>query len=345
MRPGAHDGHIVGQDIQELGQFVDTVFSEDLTEPGDAFVALNGGEKVVRGGRLVSHGPELIDGEGRSGDAEAVRLEEDRTFTGQLDSDGDQQTQGGKQEDHQGGEADIECTFQETIGIRIQGEGPHLEQGDIAEVANLEMDIVAARKIGNEVGADTVPFRDGDERFNFVYFTQGQNDEGIFEGAGIEDLLEVVDGTDHVMVRVFGGKIGEQADGFDAEVFIGQEVILELGTQLVVPDDDSRFQVEVRIEEITKEEPGRNTEFQQQKQGDGGDILMFGAGALVGDQEEQGGEGKIVDEAPDQRTGHFGVVGFQVAQIFDKNGADDDVADIENNQKILQAFRVAFVEK
>lgn len=98
-------------------------------------------------------------------------FEENRAFTGQLDSEGDQQAEGKEQEHHQRGEADIECPFEEAVGIGIQRKGPHLEQGDIAKVADLKMDILAARKIGHEMGADAIPFRDGNKCFNFFYLT------------------------------------------------------------------------------------------------------------------------------------------------------------------------------
>jgi hypothetical protein len=101
----------------------------------------------------------------------------------------------------------------------------------------------------------------------------------------------------------------------------------------------------VGFEKIAEEEPGRNTEFQQKEKGNGGKVLVFGAVALVGDEEHQRGERKIIDEAADEGSGHFGVVGFQVAQIFDKNGTYDDIPDIEDNQKVLEALRIAFVEK
>jgi len=101
----------------------------------------------------------------------------------------------------------------------------------------------------------------------------------------------------------------------------------------------------VGFEEIAEEEPGGNAEFQQKEKGDGGKVLVFWASAPVGNEEQQGGERKIIDETADEGSGHFGVVRFQVAQVFHKYGADDNVPDIEYDQKILQAFRVAFVEK
>ena len=54
--------------------------------------------------------------------------------------------------------------------------------------------------------------------------------------------------------------------------------------------------------------------------------MVFGAGAPVGDEEHQGSERKIIDEAANEGPGHFGEIRFQVAQIFYKNGANDDVA-------------------
>src|SRR5580698_103695 len=104
-------------------------------------------------------------------------FKEDRALTGQLDGDGEQQSKWKQEEHHQGREADIEGPFQEAVGIDIEGEGPHLEEGDIAEAADLEMDLLAAREIGNEVGADAIPFRNGDEGLNFLHFAERQNDK------------------------------------------------------------------------------------------------------------------------------------------------------------------------
>jgi hypothetical protein len=72
---------------------------------------------------------------------------------------------------------------------------------------------------------------------------------------------------------------------------------------------------------------------------------MFGAGAPVEDQENEGSECKIVDKATDEGPGHFGEVQFEVAQIFYKNGANDNIPNIEDNQEVLKAFRVALIEK
>jgi hypothetical protein len=72
---------------------------------------------------------------------------------------------------------------------------------------------------------------------------------------------------------------------------------------------------------------------------------MFRTSALVGSEKDQGGEGKVIDEATDQGPGHFGVVRLEVAQIFNKNRTNDDVAYVEDNQQILQAFRITLVEK
>ena len=73
--------------------------------------------------------------------------------------------------------------------------------------------------------------------------------------------------------------------------------------------------------------------------------MVFRACTLVGNQEHQRGESKIIDKAANEGSGHFGVVRFQVAKIFYKYGADDNVPDIEYDQKIFKAFGVTFVEK
>ena len=147
------------------------------------------------------------------------------------------------------------------------------------------------------------------------------------------------------MILVFGGPVGEEPDRLDAEVFVGKKVVLKLGAQFIVADDNRRFEIKVGFEEITEEEPGRNTEFQQKEKGDSGKVLALRACTLVGNQEHQRGESKIINKAAYEGSGHFGVVRFQVAKIFYKYGAYDDVPDIEYDQKIFQAFGVAFVEK
>jgi len=69
------------------------------------------------------------------------------------------------------------------------------------------------------------------------------------------------------------------------------------------------------------------------------------AGASFGNQKDEGSECKIIDKAANEGPGHFGVVRFQVAQIFYKNGANDYVSCIEDDQKAFQAFGVTFVEE
>src|SRR6202030_184561 len=149
---------------------------------------------------------------------------------------GDQDAEGHQQEHHHRSKSDVESPLQEAIGIGIKREGPHLQQRDVAEVAHLEMDLLAAGEIGDEVRADAVPFGHGDEVLNFFYFGQWQYYKGVFEGLVVEDLLEIVDGAYHGGVGIFCGPIGEEADRLDAEIFICQEVVLKLGTQLVIPD-------------------------------------------------------------------------------------------------------------
>jgi hypothetical protein len=56
-------------------------------------------------------------------------------------------------------------------------------------------------------------------------------------------------------------------------------------------------------------------------------------------------KGKIIDETPDEGPGHFAIIQFKVPQIFNENRADDDIAGVQDDQKLLQAVWVAFVKK
>ena len=232
-----HDGHIVCQYVEQLGEFVDAIFSKDLPEPGDALVALNGGVELVGVNRFVVHGAKLKDSKRGSGYAEPVGFEKDGPFTGQFDGDGDEQAEREQKQDHQGGKSDIKGSFKKAAGVGLEGEGPHLEERNIAQGIDFEMDLLAPGEIGNKMGADAVSFGYSNEVPDLFGLIQGQYDEGVFEVAAVEDLLEIVDGADDVMVQILCRQVGEQADGFDAKVFICEEVILKLGAQFVITDN------------------------------------------------------------------------------------------------------------
>jgi hypothetical protein len=99
------------------------------------------------------------------------------------------------------------------------------------------------------------------------------------------------------------------------------------------------------IEKIPKEEPGRDAKFQQEEKGHRGHVLPFRTNRPVGKQEDKGGKSKVIDKSPDKGSCHFWIVRFQVPQVFYENGADNDVANIQNDKQLLEAFGVTFVEK
>src|SRR5579872_4586799 len=209
VRPGANDGHIVRQHVEQLRELVEAVFPQKPSYPRDAPVTFYSGLQRIIGVRTVDHRPEFIDGEWRAGNAEPVRFEKDRSPAGQLNGNGDQDSQRNEANHHGRRENDIERPLKEAVGVSVQGKGPHLEEGNIAQAAHFKMDLLAAGKIWYEVGADAIPFGDGDKVFYFLHLTQRQNDKCVFKGAGVEDLLKIGDRTDHVMAMLAGGPVGE----------------------------------------------------------------------------------------------------------------------------------------
>jgi hypothetical protein len=137
----------------------------------------------------------------------------------------------------------------------------------------------------------------------------------------------------------------QHADRFDAKIFIVEEIVLQLDTQFVISDDDGRFEVEMGLEKIAEKKPGGHTEFQQEEQGYRTEVLAFGADRPVRKEQEQGCKGKIINKSPDEGPGHFAIIQFKIPQIFNEKRADDDIAGIQDDQKLLQAVRVAFVKK
>jgi len=279
--PGADDGHVVGEDVEQLRKFIEAIFPQEFAEPGYPFVVFGSRPELVRGDGLVFHAPELIDRKGGACNTHPMGFEENGSSAGEFDDESDQQAERHQQEDHGRREDDIEGSFQEPVGVGIERKGPHLQQGDIAEAADFEMYFVRARKVRDEMSSDAIPFRDGDQVFDCLHLAQGQDDKGVFEGAAVKNLLKIVYRADHIAIAQGGGLIREQADGSDTQVLIGDKIILKLGTQFIIADDDGRLEIEVGIKEIPEKEPGGNAELQEEEQGNRGQVLPFGAYATV----------------------------------------------------------------
>ena len=114
LRSGSHHGHIATENVDELGQLVQTAFPQDASHLGDAAVVFL---CQLRSGlfRIHHHAPEFIDVKFLSVIGQTLLLEQHRSAVIQLDGDGGCQHH--RRQDHQkdNGKNQVEDTLAQLL--------------------------------------------------------------------------------------------------------------------------------------------------------------------------------------------------------------------------------------
>ena len=127
LGPRADDAHVALEDVDELGQLIQTAFSDNAADGRDARVILAGGEAcdaVLLG--VDTHGTELDDLEYLSVYRESLLLIEHGAAVIDLDGDGGDQHQGGQQNQRGTGGHDVEDPLCHTV-LRADGGSAGIE--------------------------------------------------------------------------------------------------------------------------------------------------------------------------------------------------------------------------
>ena len=93
LRSGPHETHIPFQYIPQLGQFVELVFADEVSDACDAVVVLADGDETLTLS-VSAHGTEFIESEGLSAQSDAFLYEETRSLATQLNQQPKNQKQG-----------------------------------------------------------------------------------------------------------------------------------------------------------------------------------------------------------------------------------------------------------
>ncbi len=133
-RPGADEGHIALEDIDQLGQLVEAGAAEDAAEGGDSRVALHfegaGVDVLVELGELVleavgvaDHGAELVEAEDAFVLTDPVVSVEDRAAILQPDDQGDQGEDRDDERQGKHADGDVDAALDHFVGLHAESTG------------------------------------------------------------------------------------------------------------------------------------------------------------------------------------------------------------------------------
>ena len=112
-RPGADQAHVAFEDVEELGQLIETEPAQHPANRGAAVIVRPGDHRTGLGFGVGNHGPELIDGEPVVVQPDPRLAEEHRPAGGgQLDQDRDHEHHGGGDDQDGRAHEDIDGAFQ-----------------------------------------------------------------------------------------------------------------------------------------------------------------------------------------------------------------------------------------
>jgi hypothetical protein len=179
---GAYYRHVAHQYVDELREFVDAAFTQEVAEARFAGIVQGGLQGVAL--RVHLHGAELVAPEFPSVFSTALLLEEDGTrrgdFDGQPDNDIDNGEEGAKKQER---ESDVEHTLPESVFGKTERLLADAKYGHVAQ----ELEVHAPLQIAAHVG-DT-------EKAYQVIFAIVDDGENLFAAGRRQATINLLDSS------------------------------------------------------------------------------------------------------------------------------------------------------
>lgn len=179
---GAYYRHVAHQYVDELREFIDAAFTQEVAEARFAGIVQGGLQGVAL--RVHLHGAELVAPEFPSVFSTALLLEEDGTrrgdFDGQPDNDIDNGEEGAKKQER---ESDVEHTLPESVFGKTERLLADAEYGHVAQ----ELEVHAPLQIAAHVG-DT-------EKAYQVIFAIVDDGENLFAAGRRQATINLLDSS------------------------------------------------------------------------------------------------------------------------------------------------------
>ena len=212
FRSRADEGHLAGEDVEKLREFVDRGFPDEAADAGDARVAWNGPALLFVCFGLLHHGAELIHHKRLIMKADALLLEDDRARRGELDEGRDDEHDRAEEDDADEGTADVDGA--------LRGGLDRVGERDVSDVDDREAvhvfgdrlrvdDVVIVR---DELCVDTGLLADVDDPVELRVGCERQGDRDFVDGVLREDVLELGDAADDANTLVAFADFGDVVD-------------------------------------------------------------------------------------------------------------------------------------
>ena len=196
FRARADEGHLAGEDVEELRELVDGGFPDEAADAGDTWVAWDGPALLFVGFGLLHHGAELVHHERLVVKADTLLLEDDRARRGELDEDRDDEHDRAEEGDADEGTEDIDGA--------LRGGLDRVGERDVSDVDDRE----AVHVFGDRLRVDDVVIvrdelcvharllADVDDAVELCVGCEWQGDRDFVDGVLREDVLELGDAAD-----------------------------------------------------------------------------------------------------------------------------------------------------
>ena len=196
LRSRADEGHLAGEDIEELRELVDGGFSDEAADAGDARVAWDGPALLFVRFGLLHHGAELIHHERLVMKADTLLLEDDRTRRGELDEDRDDEHDRAEEDDADEGADDVDGALRGGLDRVGERDVPDVDDREAIHVFGDRLRVDDVVIVRDELRMNAGLLADVDDAVQLRVGCERQGDRDFVDGVLREDVLELGDAAD-----------------------------------------------------------------------------------------------------------------------------------------------------
>lgn len=196
LRSRADEGHLAGEDVEELWELVDGGFPDEAADAGDARVARDGPALLFVGFGLLHHGAELVHHERPVMKADALLLKDDRARRGELDEDRDDEHDRAEEDDADEGTADVDGALRGGLDRVGERDVPDVDDREAVHVFGDRLRVDDVVIVRDELRVDAGLLADVDDAVKLRIGCERQGDRDFVDGVLREDVLQLRDAAD-----------------------------------------------------------------------------------------------------------------------------------------------------
>ena len=212
LRARPDEGHLAGEDVEELRELVDGGFPDEAADAGDARVARDGPALLFVCFGLLHHGAELVHHERLVMKADALLLEDNRARRGELDEGRDDEHDRAEEEDADEGTADVDGTLRGSLDRVGEWDVPDVDDREAVHVFGDRLRVDDVVIVRDELRVNTGLLADVDDPVELRVGCERQGDRDFVDGVLREDVLELGDTADDANALVAFADFGDVVD-------------------------------------------------------------------------------------------------------------------------------------